>query len=110
MTIKGEKERDIFVVNITGRIDSSNSLSIEEHFNKWIEQGELKFVCDFTGLDYLSSAGLRVLIQALKKVTPSGGKLVICNLNEIVKNIFEISGLDSTFVLAKDKAVALSSF
>ena len=110
MTVSGKKEGDVFVFKIEGRLDSSNSLTAEEQFSKWIDDGERKFVGDLSDLEFLSSAGLRVLLQVLKKVTPDGGKVVVFNLGSIVNEILRISGLDSTFFIAKDKAEALSNF
>lgn len=110
MKISGKKEGQVFVFKIEGRLDSSNSLNVEEQFDKWINQGERNLIGDFSKLEFLSSAGLRVLIQALKKVSADGGNLVLCNLRGIVNEIFNITGLGNAITLVKDKASALACF
>ena len=52
-------------------------------------------VFDLGALDYLSSAGLRVLLSAAKEVRRRDGKIVLCSLTEFVKEIFEVSGFES---------------
>jgi len=110
LKISGRKERDLFIFEIEGRLDSSNSLDLEEQFDKWIEQGERKFIGDFSRLEFLSSAGLRALIQALKRVTPDGGNLVLCNMRGIVSEIFNITGLGNAITIVNDKASAIACF
>jgi anti-anti-sigma factor len=57
-------------------------------------------VLDFGRLDYLASAGIRVLIAAQKKLKASGGTLVLCNVNESVKEVFQVTGLDDIFTFS----------
>ena len=61
-------------------------------------------------LDYISSAGLRVLLASAKQLKPDGGEIRICNLNEVVKEVFDISGFVTIFKVFGSETEALDGF
>ena len=65
---------------------------------------------DLSGLEYISSAGLRVLMLASRDVKSRDGRLVVCGLQPIVKEIFEISRFNIVFNVLPDRASALAEF
>ena len=65
---------------------------------------------NFAALEYISSAGLRVLLATAKKLKASGGDLKICSLNDTVQEVFDISGFSSILTVSKDQEEALASF
>ena len=75
---------------IVGRLDTTTAPQLEAEFNQSIA-GVEKFVLDFASLEYLSSAGLRVLLAA-QKVMNKQGEMVIRNVNETINEIFEVTG------------------
>ena len=77
-------------IKITGRLDTTTAPSLEAEFKSSIA-GVEKLVLDFTALEYLSSAGLRVLLAA-QKVMNKQGEMVIKNVNATVNEIFEVTG------------------
>jgi len=60
-----------------------------------MDEGSRKLLLDFSRLDYISSAALRVLLAVAKKLTPNEGELRICNPNDVVNEVFEISGFST---------------
>ena len=77
-------------ITITGRLDTTTAPQLEAEFKQSIS-GVEKLVLDFAGLEYLSSAGLRVLLAA-QKVMNKQGEMIIRNVNETINEIFEVTG------------------
>ena len=77
-------------VTIAGRLDTTTAPQLEAELKQSIN-GVEKLVLDFTALEYLSSAGLRVLLAA-QKVMNKQGEMIIKNVNETINEIFEVTG------------------
>ena len=77
-------------VTLTGRLDTTTSPQLEAEFKQSLADVE-KLVLDFASLEYLSSAGLRVLLAA-QKVMNKQGEMIIKNVNETINEIFEVTG------------------
>ena len=77
-------------VTIAGRLDTTTAPQLEAEFKQNIN-GVEKLVLDFAALEYLSSAGLRVLL-AVQKVMNKQGEMIIKNVNETINEIFEVTG------------------
>ena len=77
-------------VTITGRLDTTTAPQLEAEFKQSIN-GIEKLVLDFAALEYLSSAGLRVLLAA-QKVMNKQGEMIIKNVNDTINEIFEVTG------------------
>ena len=90
MTIEKNLNGTELTVTITGRLDTTTAPQLEAEFKQSIS-GVEKLVLDFTALEYLSSAGLRVLLAA-QKVMNKQGEMVIRNVNETINEIFEVTG------------------
>ena len=97
MELKEFKKGNFLVINLFGRLDTSNSGELEKKIIEIIDGGEKAIVVDFSDLPYISSSGLRVLLMALKKITNSGGKFHLCNLKKNILEIFEIAGFNTIF-------------
>lgn len=95
MQIIEEKQDEICIFKISGRLDSNTSPEFEEKISKAIGAGSSKLIIDFANLDYLSSAGLRVLLKTTKTLKNVEGRLVLCSLADYVREVFEISGFDT---------------
>ena len=85
-----EKE---LTLSVEGRIDTITSQDLEREINEEIGNFNL-LIMDFTDLEYISSAGLRVLIGTQKKLKLDDIQLIIRNINPTVKEIFRMSGFD----------------
>ena len=90
MTIEKNLNGTELTVTITGRLDTTTAPQLEAEFKQSIN-GIEKLVLDFANLEYLSSAGLRVLLAAQKAMNKQG-EMVIRNVNETVNEIFEVTG------------------
>ncbi len=81
------------VVHLDGKLDSSNATPVELALLDVIAKGETKLVIDCVKMNFVSSAGLRSLIMAIKKMKPVGGTVTLLGLQHNVKEVLEISGL-----------------
>ena len=90
MTIEKNLNGTELTVTITGRLDTTTAPQLEAEFKQNLG-GVEKLALDFAGLEYLSSAGLRVLLAA-QKVMNKQGEMVIRNVNETINEIFEVTG------------------
>ena len=90
MTIEKNLAGTELTVTITGRLDTTTAPQLEKEVKLNIV-GVKKFILDFAELEYLSSAGLRVLL-AVQKAMNKQGEMIIKNVNETIKEIFEVTG------------------
>ena len=90
MTIEKTLNGTELTVTITGRLDTTTAPQLEAEFKQNID-GIEKLVLDFASLEYLSSAGLRVLLAA-QKVMNKQGEMIVKNVNETINEIFEVTG------------------
>lgn len=97
MTINIEKENGATVLKIEGRLDTTTAPELEKAIN---DEGEAlkNLVLDFKGVDYISSAGLRVLLTAQKKMNVQG-HMELVNVSESVMDIFEMTGFADILVI-----------
>jgi len=97
------------VVRVTGRIDASTYTELETKLKEYIAAGHVHLVLEMDGTDYLSSAGARVLISTQKALKPRGGRLVIAQPSERVKEVLDLAGLDALFPVYDTTVAALGS-
>jgi anti-sigma B factor antagonist len=107
MEIIESSEAGQLVIELKGRLDGATSKALEDRFAAILDGGAKQLVLDFAGLDYVSSAGLRVLLMAAKRIKTSQGRLAICALRPDVLEVFEISGFSKIFSLYASRAEAL---
>lgn len=97
MDLKETVDGSRFVVTVTGRIDALTAPRLEESVRGCVERGVTLLVFDFTGLEYISSAGLRVLLSARKQLLPQGGTVVLIGLRPLVREVFDMTGFSKLF-------------
>ena len=90
MTITKNQNGSALEIALEGRLDTMTAPELEAELNKSLEGAE-SLTLDFSKLDYISSAGLRVLLSAHKAMSGKGGMKVM-NVNEIVQEVFEVTG------------------
>lgn len=88
------------VIALSGRFDATQCDKVREA----LEAIESPRILDFAGLDYISSAGLGVLLQTQKRVMQSGGGLTLVNVNSHINDIFRFSGFDQIFQIQASEA------
>ena len=92
MTINIERELGLVTLKITGRLDTTTSPNLDSVINELPEDTK-ELVFDMSGVEYISSAGIRVLLRVYKKMNTNQGKTRIENVNDIVREVFEMTGL-----------------
>lgn len=96
----------VLVASLTGRLDSTTAKDLETTLLERIAAGDVRLVLDFTALDYISSAGLRVVLLAGKRTSAAGGKTALAGFGPSIRAVFEISGFISIFPVADTPAAA----
>ena len=110
MNISSREEGGVTVVGFEGNLDTNTAPDAQQHLDGLQDDGVQKILVNFGDLDYISSAGLRVLLVTAKRLGASGGSLRICGLNETVSEVFEISGFSVILSVFGNEAKALEGF
>ena len=110
MEIIEEKQDEINVFKIKGRLDSRTSPEFEEKISVASKNGAQKMIFDFADLEYISSAGLRVVLKAAKDMKRIDGAVVLCSMQDYVREVFEIAGFDSFLPIEPSFEDALAKF
>jgi anti-sigma B factor antagonist len=97
VTIESRQVAGKVVLLVAGRMDAENAPEFEKSCQSWIGQGITNLVVDVGDLDYVSSMGLRSFMSIGKILQDKGGKLRICRQKGLVKQVFEITRLNSMF-------------
>ena len=112
MDITTRTQNDITIVAFAGSLDSATAPLAQQTLDGILASGGRKIVVDFTGLDYISSAGLRVLLGTAKRLGGLGGgagALRLFGLNETVGEVFQISGFSRILAVFETEAEALEN-
>ena len=96
MTIEMKKEGSALTIALEGRLDTVTSPELEKALADSLAD-VTSLVFDLKNLEYVSSAGLRVLMTAQKALMPSGGKVAVAHPNDMVRGILDMTGLSGVF-------------
>ena len=107
MDITTRTQNDVTLVALAGNLDSNTSPQAQQALDGLLAGGGRKMVIDFTALDYISSAGLRVLLGTVKRLSGAGGALRLFGLNQTVREVFQISGFSTILAVYATEADAL---
>ena len=110
MNISTREVDTVTVVHFEGNLDTNTSTDAQDYLNKAIDEGASKVVVCFDKVDFVSSAGLRVLLATAKRLGGGGGALRVCGLNETVAEVFEISGFSTILNVFPSETEALAGF
>lgn len=110
MEIIINKQEDISIVQLNGRLDANTSGDVESKIIPVFDSGEKKIIIDFSRLDYISSAGLRVLLLSAKKSKSLNCDLKLTSLKPHVKEVFDIAGFSSIFSIYETNEEAVKAF
>jgi anti-anti-sigma factor len=109
MEFAHENAGDVVVAKLAGRLDSSSAPTAEEQLTRLIADSAPRLVIDLSNLEYISSAGLRVLLLIARKVQQAQGKVALFGLSSSVLEVFSISGFDTIFTVRDDAAAATAA-
>ncbi len=85
----------VVILSLKGRLDSNTSEAFERKLLEAVRTAEGRLILDFAELDYISSAGLRVLLKAAKEIKRIDGEIKICAVKDYIREVFEMSGFIS---------------
>lgn len=108
MDVTTRTQDGVAIVILTGNLDTNTAPQAQQALDQIVDGGGHKIVVDFTSLDYISSAGLRVLLATAKRLGGVGGTLRMFGLNETVEEVFEISGFSTIFNVYDSEGSALA--
>ena len=94
MEIIEEMQNDINIYRLNGRLDSNTSQGFEKKLFQAISDGAKNMIVDFKDIDYISSVGLRVIIKAFKALQRADGRIMLCSMQDYIRELFEITGID----------------
>ena len=97
MNIIKEIKNKTLNIALEGRLDTTTAPELEAELKQSISDNE-RLIFDFTKLEYLSSAGLRVLL-ATQKMMDKQGEMVICNVNDVIAEVFEVTGFSDILTI-----------
>ena len=97
MTISKNQNGTVLEIALEGRLDTMTAPELEAELNNTLQNAD-SLVLDFSKLEYISSAGLRVLLSAHKAMSNKGG-MKIMNVNEIVREVFEVTGFADILII-----------
>ncbi len=92
-----EELEDKFLVTLEGELDTASAAEVEQTLQPLYTTNGKDVVIDCTGLEYIASSGLRILISILKSSKAGGSKVVLKNLNNDIKDVFKLTGFISLF-------------
>jgi anti-sigma B factor antagonist/stage II sporulation protein AA (anti-sigma F factor antagonist) len=112
MTVQVDEaqEGEVLVLRIEGRLDAASSPFLEKKMNTYVDEGKLKILMNFDQVEYLSSAGMRLLLSVSKKLKTKSGKMVIAGINADVMEVIRMAGFDHILSISPTEGDALKSF
>ena len=110
MEITTAARGDATVLSLAGRIDTVSAPVLEQAITRSIENGTRKILLDFSGVSYISSGGLRVLLAAAKRLRDPGDRFGLCCLSADVLKIIRLTGFTSIFDISQTEGEALAGW
>lgn len=107
MTIQETRLGSVVTIAVEGRIDTTTSTMLEESVARAVDSGAGNLLVDLEQVDYISSAGLRVLLVLAKRMRERRGRLVLCSLQEPVRQVFDLAGFLPLFTIESSRHAAL---
>jgi anti-sigma B factor antagonist len=100
----------VYVVRVEGQLIVGNRQELKSAVQQALDEGERRFLIDFSRTGYIDSSGLGALVSISKKVREQGGELRLSGLNEDLRSLFELTKLDTLFTITETPEQALSNF
>lgn len=97
MTITIQETEERFIATLAGELDTAAAQETEQALSPLLDSKGKEIVLDCTDLEYISSSGLRVLLSILKQAEKVGSRVVLKNVNEVIRDVLDISGFISIF-------------
>jgi len=111
LDVTEQRKGDAAILVLQGRLDATTSPEAERHLNRLIDAGDCLIVVDLSDLEYISSAGLRVLLAGLKRLKQCEGAMKLTALRPEIQKVFDIAGFNRLFSISPtiDEAIGPES-
>lgn len=110
MEITTIEEDGVCIASLNGKLDTASSVPAESELMALLDQGKNRLLLDFSNVAYIASSGLRVLLKLAQRLKTEGGQLRLCEVNEIVGQVFAISGFEKILDVSGSREQALGEF
>jgi|JI102314A2RNA_FD_contig_21_9656807_length_1019_multi_4_in_0_out_0_3 anti-anti-sigma factor len=110
INIQFEDDQGVSIFRLEGRVDAPSAPLLEKKLKEQISLGKTKLVLDFAKVDYLSSAGMRLLLSTTKKLKEGDGALHLCSVSEEVMEIIKMAGFERIIRIFPTEQEALQGF
>jgi anti-anti-sigma factor len=108
MDITEARAGRLLIVALRGRIDTTTAPQVEHHLLGRLSQGDVHLIVDFAGIEYISSAGLRVMLALARRTRDAHGSLALCGMGEAVQHVFRLAGFLPLFVIVDSRDAAIA--
>lgn len=109
MHIAIDNIEDVKVVHLSGRLDATSTPLLEKHLEPIFEEDKPKIIFNMEHIDYLSSAGMRLMVSVTNRVSAVGGVCGFCSLGENILETVQMTGLDKVLTIFPSEVKALAS-
>lgn len=109
MEIIQENNNGIEIFSVKGSLDSNTSTEFETLIYTALEEGKRKLIFNLENLDYISSAGIRVMLKTTKDLKRMDGNIVLCTLQDYVREVFDIAGFDGYLNIENNLETAMAA-
>ena len=110
LSVNESREGQVLVLSPQGRLDSVNAREFQALVMGHIDGGEDSMIVDLSNLDYISSAGIRVMQLASKALKEADGQFLLCAMRDHISNVFRVSGFDRVIAITDTLEDALARF
>ena len=110
MEIREETVEQVNVLNLVGRLEASNSISLKDKVDSLVINEKPNILVDMSQVDFIDSSGLGALVTCLRSASKAGGAFKITSLQEYTRNLFSTTRLDRVFELFDNRDAAIRSF
>lgn len=97
------------VLALGGRFDAHEAQQVRHEIEQVANQPDAQLLIDLADVNFIDSSGLATLVQGMKRCRTAGGDLRLCNLQQPVRIIFELTRLDKAFDIHADRATAIAA-
>jgi len=94
MEIIEKRQNGTLLISVSGRMDAVSAPEFDLKIGQFLNEGVKSMVFDLSELDYISSAGLRSFLLIAKKLKPNSGSIALASMQDLVKDVFEVSGFN----------------
>jgi anti-sigma B factor antagonist len=110
MEIEQTSQGNVTIFRLQGRLGGNDVHLFEQEVLKSLQHGAIRLLFDCSGLDYINSSGLRVLVMAYQKLHGKQGCITVCSLKDYIQEVFDISGYDQIFSIHSDCSATMQDF